>query len=110
MDSGRIRPMNTPRNSAEVKPGEVVALVLHERHRMTAHGRVLRHGACADDDGAGQYTRTVRLSDGAGSFHTGWVTVRHDEGAQSLAVMVSPSLLPVLSQVLSRVSRLFDLT
>ena len=66
--------------------------------------------SCADDDGAGQYTRTVRLSDGAGSFHTGWVTVRHDEGAQSLAVMVSPSLLPVLSQVLSRVSRLFDLT
>jgi AraC family transcriptional regulator of adaptative response / DNA-3-methyladenine glycosylase II len=51
-----------------------------------------------------RYQRTV----GIGS-HQGWVSVENDSRQSALRVEVSISLLPVLTQVLARLRRLFDL-
>lgn len=56
----------------------------------------------------GAYHRTVALSHG-GKTYRGWISVRHAEKKQALAVTLPVTLLPVLPQVWTRVKRLFDL-
>lgn len=56
-----------------------------------------------------KYYRTVRQTDKDGRPLYGWICVEHVEKKSVLAVTLSESLLPVLSQVLSRVKMLFDL-
>lgn len=55
------------------------------------------------------YQRTVRLYNTKGAAVTGWIQVSHQPDKKALRVAVSDSLVPVLSQVLSRVRQLFDL-
>ena len=50
------------------------------------------------------YRRTVRIG-----THQGWVSVENDPARSALRVEVSNSLLPVLTQILARLRRLFDL-
>lgn len=56
-----------------------------------------------------EYFRTVRLDVGNGQSVYGWIKVGHRPEKNALAVTVSSTLLPVLSQVLDRVRHLFDL-
>ncbi|MDR0513593.1 MAG: DNA-3-methyladenine glycosylase [Coriobacteriaceae bacterium] len=58
------------------------------------------------EDGA--YLRAVRIQQG-GTFHTGWIQVRHTPARNALSAIVATSLLPVLSPVLARIRVLFDL-
>jgi AraC family transcriptional regulator of adaptative response / DNA-3-methyladenine glycosylase II len=53
------------------------------------------------------YRRTVAVP-GKGGLYRGWISVSAVPEKDALAVTVSPSLLPVLSKVLSRVRVLFD--
>lgn len=55
-----------------------------------------------------RYMRGVRLKSPNGDEHVGWIEVAHAPKKSSLAVDVSPDLLPVLPQVISRVRRMFD--
>ncbi len=55
------------------------------------------------------YMRTVRLTDKNGKPHYGWIRVTHRKQKNRLDVTLSDTLIPVLSQVLARVRRLFDL-
>lgn len=55
------------------------------------------------------YWRTVRLENGSGQRFAGWIQVGHVPKKNALCVTVSETLLPVLSQVLARVRRLFDI-
>lgn len=57
----------------------------------------------------GRYFRAVRLTDRTGKTCAGWVQVSKDSKKDELNVTLSDTLIPVLSQVLSRVRRLFDL-
>ena len=57
----------------------------------------------------GKYFRTVRLLNKDGCYVHGEISVRQEAKKDSLTVTVSPGLLPVISQVLSRVRHLFDL-
>ena len=57
----------------------------------------------------GAYLRTVRLLDKAGNPHYGWIRVTCRTQKSLLDVTLSDTLIPVLSQVLARVRRLFDL-
>jgi AraC family transcriptional regulator of adaptative response / DNA-3-methyladenine glycosylase II len=50
------------------------------------------------------YARTVGIGDA-----TGWVRVTNDPARNRLVAEIAPSLLPVLSEVLGRLRRLFDL-
>lgn len=54
------------------------------------------------------YTRSVRLKSPNGEECVGWIRVSNMPKKSSLALDVSPSLLPVLPQVISRVRRMFD--
>ncbi len=56
-----------------------------------------------------EYFRTVRLDAGDGQHVHGWIKAGHRPQKNALAVTVSSTLLPVLSQVLDRVRHLFDL-
>lgn len=56
-----------------------------------------------------EYFRTVRLEAGDRQHVYGWIKVGHRPLKNALAVTVSATLLPVLSQVLDRVRHLFDL-
>jgi len=59
---------------------------------------------------AGQtYKRTVRLADREGNIFNGWIAVENNPKKNTLSVTLSDTLIPVLSQVLARVKRLFDL-
>lgn len=58
------------------------------------------------DDG---YLRTVHYVDGEQKHIYGWLRVGPKPRKNALTVTVSPSLLPVLPQVLARVRNLFDL-
>lgn len=55
------------------------------------------------------YMRTVHLTDKLGKPHDGWIKITHRKQKNRLDVTLSDTLIPVLSQVLSRVRRLFDL-
>ena len=55
------------------------------------------------------YLRTVRLEDKRGKPCFGWIRVTHRPQKNRLDVTLSDTLIPVLSQVLARVRRLFDL-
>ncbi len=57
----------------------------------------------------GQYYRTVQLKDRAGKEHSGWLRVARHSRKDALEVTLSDTLVPVLSQVLTGVRRLFDL-
>ncbi len=57
----------------------------------------------------GRYYRAVRLPDRAGKPCAGWVQVSRHPKKDGLNVTMSDTLIPVLSQVLSRVRWLFDL-
>lgn len=56
-----------------------------------------------------EYMRTVHLKNVTGNYVYGWIRVRHQPQKNALAVTISETLLPVLSQVLIRVRHLFDL-
>lgn len=55
------------------------------------------------------YMRTVHLTDKVGKPHDGWIKVTHRKQKNRLDVTLSDTLIPVLSQVLAGVRRLFDL-
>lgn len=57
----------------------------------------------------GTYLRTVRLTDKRGTPCSGWIRVAHSPQKNRLDVTLSDTLIPVLSQVLARIRRLFDL-
>lgn len=57
----------------------------------------------------GRYYRAVRLPDRTGKPRAGWVQVSRHPKKDGLNVTMSDTLIPVLSQVLSRIRRLFDL-
>jgi AraC family transcriptional regulator of adaptative response / DNA-3-methyladenine glycosylase II len=56
----------------------------------------------------GAYMRTVRMVDAQGLERRGWIAVRDRPEKSQLAVTLSASLLPVLTQVMARVKLLFD--
>lgn len=58
----------------------------------------------------GAYWRTVRLCDKQGRSRFGWIKVSNRAQKNRLNVTLSDTLIPVLSQVLSRVRQLFDLS
>ncbi len=76
-----------------------------EIHAFLAKRALLHVEACDETS----YARTVRLKDRKGKPVTGWMRVTHDEKKRALRITLSESLVPVLSQVLSGVRRLFDL-
>lgn len=51
-----------------------------------------------------RYARTLKIGP-----HSGWISVGHEEKSQSVRLALSPSLLPVLPEVLAAVRRSFDL-
>ena len=57
----------------------------------------------------GRYSRAVRLTDRDGKTCAGWLQVSKHPKKDGLNVTLSDTLVPVLSQVLSRIRRLFDL-
>ena len=57
----------------------------------------------------GQYYRTVRLIGRTGETYTGWIRVNRHPKKNALSITMNDTLIPVLSQVLSRVRHLFDL-
>lgn len=54
------------------------------------------------------YERTAALQDAEGKLCAGWFRVRDNPASCRLVLEVSPGLLPVLPQLLSRVKQLFD--
>lgn len=56
-----------------------------------------------------QYYRTVRQVSRMGEVYTGWVRVIRHPKKNALSVTMNDTLIPVLSQVLSRIRHLFDL-
>ncbi|MBS6864904.1 MAG: helix-turn-helix domain-containing protein [Oscillospiraceae bacterium] len=56
-----------------------------------------------------KYMRTVRLLDKNGAWCSGWISVGDNPKKYTICVTFSDTLVPVLSQVLTRVKRLFDL-
>jgi len=55
----------------------------------------------------GEYRRTVTIPSGE-KVHQGWITVANAPKTNSLSITMTPSLAPVSSQVINRVSHLFD--
>jgi len=56
----------------------------------------------------GEYMRAVHIET-EGEHRYGWVKVGHNSDKNALSITISASLLPVLSDVLFRIRRLFDL-
>ena len=67
--------------------------------------RALAHVELVDDT---SYMRTVRLEDRDGNIACGWVRVEDDPANNQLAVTMSDELVPVVSEVIARVRRMFD--
>ncbi len=67
--------------------------------------RALAHVELVDDT---SYTRTVRLEDRDGNITCGWVRVEDDPANNQLVVTMSDELVPVVSEVIARVRRMFD--
>lgn len=67
--------------------------------------RVLAHAELVDDT---SYTRTVRLEDRDGNIACGWVRVEDDPANNQLVVTMPDELAPVVSEVIARVRRMFD--
>ncbi|WP_062269235.1 AlkA N-terminal domain-containing protein [Endozoicomonas arenosclerae] len=57
----------------------------------------------------GEYRRTARMESASGEPITGWIVVSHLEDSFQLQIQLSGSLASVMSDVLARVRRLFDL-
>ena len=56
-----------------------------------------------------KYMRTISMVKMNGEYVYGWIKVGHNEKKNALIVELSESLIPVLTQVISRVKSLFDL-
>jgi AraC family transcriptional regulator of adaptative response / DNA-3-methyladenine glycosylase II len=69
-------------------------------------GRAIAGVEIADET---SYARTVSLTSRSGKEVTGWMRVQNDAKKHCLRVTLSESLIPVLSQVLAGVRRVFDL-
>ena len=69
-------------------------------------GRAIQGVEKVEED---RYFRTVRLADQTGKICAGWIQVSRHPKMDGLNVTLSDTLIPVLSQVLSRVRQLFDL-
>lgn len=68
-------------------------------------GFLASRGACGVESVEGNYyRRTVRLGQ-----YQGWLSARQLEKKHQICVEISPSLMPVLPQLLTQVRRLFDL-
>ena len=67
--------------------------------------RALAHVELVDDT---SYMRTVRLEDRDGNIACGWVRVEDDPANNQLVVTMSDELVPVVSEVIARVRRMFD--
>lgn len=67
--------------------------------------RALAHVELVDDT---SYTRAVRLEDRDGNITCGWVRVEDDPANNQLVVTMSDELVPVVSEVIARVRRMFD--
>lgn len=67
--------------------------------------RALAHVELVDDT---SYTRTVRLEDRDGNIACEWVRVEDDPANNRLVVTMSDELVPVVSEVIARVRRMFD--
>ncbi|HZK28755.1 MAG TPA: AlkA N-terminal domain-containing protein [Clostridia bacterium] len=57
----------------------------------------------------GAYYRTVRLMTREGQPVTGWLKVEHEEAGHAIRLTLSQPLLPVLSEIVARIQRMFDL-
>lgn len=62
-----------------------------------------------EDVTEGRYRRSVRIESG-GVIYVGWLSVTLSLRGDAITVAVSPSLVPVLPAVLSRIGRVFDLS
>lgn len=108
----RLSPTMLRREShPEPKPGITVALGYRPPYEWDAvlsflAARVITGVELVKDD---SYARTARFFTADGRIMSGWLKVTHQAYRQRLLVTLSPSLLPVISQVLSRVRILFDL-
>ncbi|MCH3951410.1 MAG: helix-turn-helix domain-containing protein [Acidaminococcus sp.] len=69
-------------------------------------GRAIAGVETADET---SYARTVSLTSRSGKEVTGWMRVQNDAKKHCLRVTLAESLIPVLSQVLAGVRRVFDL-
>lgn len=67
--------------------------------------RALAHVELVDDT---SYMRTVRLEDRDGNIACGWVRVEDDPANNQLVVTMPDELVPVVSEVIARVRRMFD--
>ena len=68
--------------------------------------RIIKGVETAD---AESYARTLALKDRKGRTCTGWLRISNDAKKHALRIRLSDSLVPVLSQVLASVRRVFDL-
>lgn len=55
------------------------------------------------------YSRTARIAGSDGAVYVGWLRVENDSARHCLRLVASESLLPVVSQLIARVRRQFDL-
>lgn len=71
---------------------------------------LVARGACGVEalDGD-RYVRTVQLADAAGKVHSGWFAAAPSRTHPVIDIDASVSLLPVLTPLLARIRRLFDL-
>lgn len=69
-------------------------------------GRALAGVEVVGDD---FYSRAVRMPDSDGVMLEGWIRVENEPGSDTLRLTMSETLLPVLSQVVARVRRQFDI-
>ncbi|TNE65844.1 MAG: DNA-3-methyladenine glycosylase 2 family protein [Alphaproteobacteria bacterium] len=107
-DRYRLAPQDLRKNR---KPGDAnTGLTLRLGYRPPLAWQQLvgfltsRGTASIDQLDGDTYRRTVRLGD-----HLGWIAARPVPGRSMLSVDVSPSLTPVLGELLRRLRRLFDL-
>lgn len=95
----------------QVNPGITVAMGYRPPYQWDAAltflaGRAITGVEAVDEGG---YARTVRIVADDGQVITGWLRVSPQPQKPAVLVTLSPTLLPVISQVLARVRRLFDL-
>lgn len=57
----------------------------------------------------GEYLRTVNIRTNEEKNIKGWIKITNNSKKNNLAIMMSESLLPAMSQVLNRIKHLFDL-
>ncbi|NQS76875.1 MAG: helix-turn-helix domain-containing protein [Peptococcaceae bacterium] len=110
----RLPPARWRRKTKPATPGEADTITLYAGYRPPYLWDTLldflagRNIPGVESIIGGAYHRTVALSHG-GKTYRGWISVRHAEKKQALAVTLPVTLLSVLPQVWTRVKRLFDL-